>query len=243
MTLSNSTYLKWRFVYVAKKFGVIEKHADHRYINFSRLFETYRDSPLYEDAVRKVLWEDLDIENAEKAISAISSGAIKVKVTGMTPMGMEGINRTKELMQPLRADHTILMAMKQRLEDETLYASCIRCRSQRRLRAGDSPKRFKCEKCGGNMIAVLKEYERSNIELFAKKTPDANDKKEMLRMTKNANLVNENGSKAVLILAGRGIGPDSASRILNRMHIDEDDLLRDILSSEVLYAKNKRFWD
>jgi len=93
------------------------------------------------------------------------------------------------------------------------------------------------------MIAVLKEYERDNIRLFSKKDPDANEKKEMLRITKNANLVNENGGKAVMILAGRGIGPDSASRILNRMHTDEDDLLRDILSSEVLYAKNKRFWD
>ncbi|MDR0334858.1 MAG: DEAD/DEAH box helicase [Methanomassiliicoccaceae archaeon] len=243
MTLANSTYLKWRFVYVAKKFGIIEKNADHRYINFARLFETYRDSPIYDDAVRKVLWEDLDVDNAEKAIAAISDGTIKVKVTGITPIGMEGVNGTKELMQPLRADHSILMAMKQRLEDEIMYASCIRCQSQRRVRAGDSPKRFKCEKCGGNMIAVLKEYERDNIRLFAKKDPDAGEKKEMARITKNANLVNENGGKAVTILAGRGIGPDSASRILNRMHIDEDDLLRDILSSEVLYAKNKRFWD
>jgi ATP-dependent Lhr-like helicase len=156
---------------------------------------------------------------------------------------MEGIMRTKELMQPLRADHSILAAMKQRLEDEILYGSCIRCQGQRRLRVGDSPKRFGCDTCGGSMIAVLKEYERDNIKLFSKKDPNADEKKEMARITKNANLVNENGNKAVMILAGRGIGPDSASRILNRMHIDEDDLLRDILSSEVLYAKNKRFWD
>ena len=243
MTLANSTYLKWRFVYVAKKFGIIEKNADHRYINFSRLFDVYRDSPIYDDAVRKVLWEDLDADNTEKVLESLSNGTINVKVTGLSPIGMEGIIRTKELMQPLRADHSILMAMKQRLEDETLYASCIRCLGQRRLRAGDAPKRFRCERCGGNMIAVLKEYERDNIKLFSKKDPNANEKKEMARITKNANLVNENGGKAVMILAGRGIGPDSASRILNRMHTDEDDLLRDILSSEVLYAKNKRFWD
>jgi len=243
MTMANSSYLKWRFVYVAKKFGMIERDADHRYINFSRLFETYRDSPVYDDAVRKVLWEDLDAENSEKAISAIAEGKIKIKVTGMTPIGMEGISRTKELMQPLRADHSILMAMKKRLEDEVLHASCIRCLGQWRVRVSDSPKRFVCGKCGGNMIAVLKEYERDNIKLFAKKDPDASDKKEIMRISKNANLVKESGSKAVLILAGRGIGPDSASRILNRMHTDEDDLLRDILASEVLYARNKRFWD
>jgi ATP-dependent Lhr-like helicase len=243
LTMANSTYLKWRFMYVAKKFGIIDKDADHRYINFSRLFDTYRNTPAYDDAVSKVLWEDLDVENTERAISALSDGTISIKVTAMTPIGLEGIVRTKELMQPLRADHSILMAMKKRLENETVYASCLKCQSQRRLRVGDAPKRFVCGKCGGNMIAVLKEYERENIRLFAKKGPGADDRKEMTRISKNANLVNENGSKAVLILAGRGIGPDSASRILNRMHIDEDDLLRDILASEVLYAKNKRFWD
>jgi ATP-dependent Lhr-like helicase len=243
LTMGNSTYLKWRFMYTAKKFGIIEKDADHRHISFSRLFETYRDTPAYDDASRKVMWEDLDIENTEKAITALSDGTIDIKVTKMSPIGLEGISRSKELMQPLRADHSILMAMKKRLSDEVLYASCIRCMSQRRLKAGDAPKRAVCGNCGGNMIAVLKEYERDNIKLFGKKDPAAEEKKEMLRISRNANLVNENGDKAVMILAGRGIGPDSASRILNRMHTDEDDLLRDILSSEVLYAKNKRFWD
>jgi len=243
LTMSNSSYLKWRFMYVAKKFGIIEKEADHRYVSFSRLFDTYRDTPVYDDAVSKVLWEDLDVENTEKAITALSDGTIAVKVTGMTPMGLEGIVRTKELMQPLRADHSILMAMKKRLEDEVMYASCLKCQSQWRVRVGDSPKRFVCGRCGGNMIAVLKEYDRDKIKLLSKKQPGGPEKSEVARIFKNANLVNEEGKKAVIILAGRGIGPDSASRILRRMHLDEDDLLRDILASEVLYAKNKRFWD
>ena len=124
-----------------------------------------------------------------------------------------------------------------------MYASCLKCRTQWRVRVGDTPKRMICGKCGGNMIAVLKEYERENIKLLSKNDPDGTEKNEISRITKNANLVNEDGRKAVLILSGRGIGPDSASRILRRMHLDEDDLLRDILASEVLYAKNKRFWD
>jgi ATP-dependent Lhr-like helicase len=243
LTIAGSSYLKWRFMHTAKKFGIIEKDADHRYVSFNRLFETYRDTPVYNDAVNKVLWEDLDIENTEKAVAAISDGTIDIRVTALSPIGLEGVTRTKELMQPLRADRSILMAMKKRLGDEIMYASCIRCRSQRRIRVADSPKKFSCGGCGGNMIAVLKEYEKDGIRLFGKEEHDADGKKEMKRILRNANLVNENGGRAVFVLAGRGIGPDSASRILNRMHHDEDDLLRDILASEVLYAKNKRFWD
>ncbi|MFA5453093.1 MAG: DEAD/DEAH box helicase [Candidatus Methanomethylophilaceae archaeon] len=243
LTILNSTYLKWRFVYVAKKFGIIEKEADHRFINFGRLFDLHQNTPAYREAVNKVLWEDLDIENTEKVISAIADGSIKLKISRISPIGMEGITRSKELMQPLRADHSILMALKKRLEDEILFASCIKCQSQWRIRVADAPKRFICSKCGGNMIAILKEYDRDKIKIFAKKELDDTEKKDTQRLLRIANLVNENGQKACMTLAGRGIGPDAASRILRSMHNDEDDFLKDILAAEVLYAKNKRFWD
>jgi len=243
MTLSNSTFLKWRFVYVAKKFGIIDKDADHRFMSFSRLFEMHQNTPVYSEAVNKVLWEDLDIRNAERVISGISDGSIGFKVSGISPIGMEGIVRSKELMQPLRADHSILMALKKRLEDELLFASCLKCQNQWRVRVSDAPKRLVCAKCGGNMIAVLKEYDRDTIKLLSKNNLTDEEHKITMRLSRNANLVNEHGRRAILTLTGRGVGPDAASRILRGMHIDEDDFLRDILAAEVLYAKNKRFWD
>ena len=243
MTITNSTFLKWRFVYVAKKFGIIDKDADHRFMSFSRLFEMHQNTPAYNEAVSKVIWEDLDIENTERVISGIADGSIGFRVSGISPIGMEGIVRSKELMQPLRADHSILMALKKRLEDEVLFASCLKCQTQWRVKVSEAPKRLACPKCGGIMIAVLKEYDRETIKLLSKKHLTEDEKKITMRLSRNANLVNEHGRRAILTLTGRGIGPDAASRILRSMHIDEDDFLRDILSAEVLYAKNKRFWD
>jgi Lhr-like helicases len=243
MTITNSTFLKWRFVYVAKKFGIIDKDADHRFMSFARLFDMHNGTPAYNEAVNKVLWEDLDIENTESVISKLADGTIRFKVTGITPIGMEGIVRSKELMQPLRADHSILMALKKRLNDETLFASCLKCQTQWRLKVSETPKRLVCDKCGGNMIAVLKEYDRENIKLLKKEDLTEQERKDTMRLSRIANLVNEHGSRAVLTLAGRGVGPDAAARILRSMHIDEDDFLRDILAAEILFAKNKRFWD
>jgi ATP-dependent Lhr-like helicase len=51
------------------------------------------------------------------------------------------------------------------------------------------------------------------------------------------------GRKAVMALVGRGIGPDTAGRILARYHLEEYEFLKDILEAEVSYARTKRFWD
>ncbi len=243
MTILNSTFLRWRFVFVAKKFGIIEKNADHRFMNFQRLFDLHRDTPAYKEAVNKVLWEDLDIPDTEKVVSMMASGEIEVVPGSISSIGLEGITRSKELMQPVRADHSILMALKKRLEEEVLFASCLNCGSQWRFRVADAPKRFVCPHCNGNMVAVLKGYERQNIALVKHGELSAQEKKDRLRLSRNANLVNEHGKRAVICLAGRGIGPDAASRILCSMYIDEDEFYRGIMNAEILYAKNKRFWD
>jgi ATP-dependent helicase Lhr and Lhr-like helicase len=243
ITILNSTYLKWRFVHVAKKFGIIDKDADHRFMNFNRLFEMHNGTPAYNDAVNLVLYEDLDIENTELVFSMIKEGKIQIKASDISPIGLEGLTRSKELMQPIRADHSILMALKKRLEDELLFASCVSCKAQWRLRVADAPKRFKCPNCEGRMIALLKSYERDNIKIMKNSELDDQQKKEAQRIMRNANLVNEYGGMAAIVLAGRGIGPDSASKILRTMHVDEDEFLRDIMNAEILYAKTKRFWD
>ena len=92
---------------------------------------------------------------------------------------------------------------------------------------------------------LFDEENGDNIKLFAKdpETLTAQEKKDVARLRRIANLVNEGGKRAAMTLAGRGVGPESASRILGRSHADEDEFLRDILSAEVLFAKNKRFWD
>ena len=244
ITILNSTYLKWRFVHVAKKFGIIEKGADHRFMNFNRLFELHNGTPAYKEAVNMVLWEDLDIKNTELVMSMMASGTIKMEICGISPIGLEGVVRSKELMQPVRADHSILMALKKRLEDEVLHGSCLNCSTQWRIKVADTPSRLICPKCSGNMIALLKTYERESINTVKMKERTEQEKKDALRVSRNANLVNEYGGKrASIVLAGRGIGPDGASRILRSMHVDEDDFLRDIMNAEILYAKNKRFWD
>lgn len=243
LVVRNSNVLRRRFVYVAKKFGIVDRDADYRYMRIQRLMDVYEGTPAYQETMDKVLLEDMDIENSSDFFRRLQEGELQIVISRIGPMGRAGIRSVKDLVQPARADHAILMALKKRLEDETLYLVCLNCHSQWRQNVGLAPEKIICPSCGGRMLAALKPYEKEKMELLNLKNPVATERAELKRIVKSAELVREFGDRALLTLAGRGVGPDAAARILRNMHRDEDALLRDILAAEIDYARTKRFWD
>ena len=243
LVVRNSNILKRRFVYVAKKFGIVDRDADYRYMRIQRLMDVYEGSPAYEETMDKVLKEDMDLENTADFFRRLQSGELSMAAARIGPIGRAGIRSIKDLVQPARADRSILMALKKRLEEETLYLSCMSCKGQFRQGVASAPRRVECPTCNGRMLAALKGYEREKVDLLRLKEAKGAQRTELKRMMKNAELVREFGSKALMTLAGRGVGPDAAARILRGFHPDEDALLRDILAAEIEYARTKRFWD
>jgi ATP-dependent Lhr-like helicase len=243
LVIKNSSFLRWRFVHVAKKFGAVEKEADYQNINFNRLFEAYDGTAMYDEAVARVLWEDLDLEGTMRAVRLIEAGELDIEVTPLTPIGRAGLEHSKELIAPQRADHSILMALRNRLEEEHLFMTCLNCRSQWKLKVKDAPRHIHCERCGGRMVAALRPYNKEDAKLLSKKALKEEEEAEVRRMYKNASLVSKHGRRALLCLAGRGVGPDTAARVLSGYHENEDEFLREILSAEITYARTKRFWD
>ena len=121
--------------------------------------------------------------------------------------------------------------------------SCLNCGSQWRLKPREAGRFIVCHSCGGQMIAALNGYNRDTIKLVKKKDLKEDEEKEVRRLFKNASLVQSQGRRAMLAFAGRGIGADTAARIMAGFVQNEDDFLRDILNAEINYARTKRFWD
>jgi ATP-dependent Lhr-like helicase len=158
-------------------------------------------------------------------------------------MGTEAIGDRRELVQPQRADKTVLLALRDRLASEDLVLVCMNCRSQRRTTVGTLPDRVKCAKCGGVLVAALQPYAKKDLEVLRKDASDEEGRRALKRIYKNANLVMAHGRKAAMAMVGRGVGADTAARILARYHLEDDEFLRDILAAEITYARTKRFWD
>jgi ATP-dependent Lhr-like helicase len=69
------------------------------------------------------------------------------------------------------------------------------------------------------------------------------EKKEIDRAGLSSVLVESYGKKAVIALAGRGIGPKTASRILARKYKSEHEFYKALWNAEKEFARTRAFWD
>jgi ATP-dependent Lhr-like helicase len=104
-----------------------------------------------------------------------------------------------------------------------------------------------CWNCGSKVLASLRPADSQTQEALARRekgTRLSESQRDLVdKASLTADLVAEYGKRAVMTLAARGIGPQTAARILSKLHQSEDDLLRDIFSQEKLYVRTRRFWD
>lgn len=243
LLVRNSSYLRWQFLHVAKKFGAVRKGADYKMLNLSKLVDVFEHTPIFEEAIRKTIWDSMDLETAELVLRRIQEGSIELVSGPLSQLGKEAIGTRTELMQPQRADRAVLNALRERLEKEDVVLVCMNCRTQKRSAVGQLPNKLKCAKCDGVLLAAIQPYAKAQLDILRKGPSTEEQKKELRKIYKNANLVMAHGKKAVLALVGRGVGPDTAARILARYQTDEDEFMRDILAAEITYARTKRFWD
>jgi ATP-dependent Lhr-like helicase len=94
------------------------------------------------------------------------------------------------------------------------------------------------------MLAALKPWEKDEIALVKKasKITSDIDRQRVKRVYRNGNLVLSHGRSAVIALASRGLGPETASRVIRKLREDEEDFYRDILKEERDYVRTRRFW-
>jgi ATP-dependent Lhr-like helicase len=247
LSLKNADNLQFKLAQVAAKFGALKRWRGRGAASFrrQRLMEALSDTPMYDEAVRELLHEDLAVEDAADVLEAIQSGHLTVETTGdRTAVGAGGRSSGRELLSPENADASVIQTVKERIQNDQMILFCCHCTDWRRkttvTKIDDQPE---CPTCGSTRVAALNPWDDDAVKAVRASEKDEEQEKLTERAFHSASLVQSHGKRAVIALAARGVGPHNATRIINKLREDEDDFYRDILQREREYARTRSFWD
>ncbi|HJJ56166.1 MAG TPA: DEAD/DEAH box helicase [Methanocorpusculum sp.] len=242
LALKKTVLYKWKLVQIAKKFGAIDVNADYRKISINRLLELFNNTVVEKEVYRELFLSNMDIPNTELIVNKIKNHIITTKTSRLSIIGGEGLFTGRDLIRPPGKDQAIIESIKSRINDQKIILVCMYCKKWvHHTKVSNIQENPVCPLCGAKLIAVLKPYDEKLLDILKKKTKTSEDRDIEQRMIRNANLVLSSGKKAIITLAGRGIGPDTAARILSTF-ADGDNFYREILKAERLFVQTHRYW-
>jgi ATP-dependent Lhr-like helicase len=242
LALKRTSLFRWKLVQVAKKFGAIDVDADYERFSIHRLLDLFEGTVIQEEAYRELFTRYMDVPGAASILSAVKSGEVTVATGPLTILGREGIFSSRDMIPPPLADQAVLATLRQRLDREEMVLCCLHCRKwHAKTPVARVPERPQCPNCSARLIAAVKPFEEDLCTLIRRKPGTEEEKAIQARLLRNANIVLSSGKKAVIALAGRGVGPEIASRILATM-TEGDAFYREILKAERNFIRTHRFW-
>jgi ATP-dependent Lhr-like helicase len=245
MTLKNTTLLRWKIVHIARKFGALSKDVDFQKLSMTKLLGVFEGTPLYREALREIYQDRLDLKNAQEILKGLNSGTISIITSSYSPIGSSGRGGGRDVTSPDRPDAAVVGLLKSRIMNDRVILFCVNCKKWKSLRkVSRVPEQPECPLCGSRMIAALKPWEEEEIKIVRKpeKIKNIEDRRRTKRVFRNANLVLSYGRTAAIALASRGLGPETAARVVGKLQKDEQEFYRDIMKAEREYARTKRFW-
>jgi ATP-dependent Lhr-like helicase len=247
LSLPNTDLFRWRFSHVARRFGIISRDADAGKPYLRKLMEVYRGTPVFQETLNELFQEKLDLEKASEMLRMLERGEIKViESAGLSYLGRLGILKRYELVGEPRPEKEVFSIFRQRLLGTKIALVCTHCANLAYMGAVGEADKFQCKRCQSRLLGLV-HWKRANdaVRLLGKHLagrPMTPEEREIAdRILATSYLIVASGHDAVKVLAGRGIGPATASRILARM-TRGDDLLKDVLEAEKKFAKTRRFW-
>ncbi len=245
IALRDSPLLRHHLVHVAKHFGALPAELDPNRFTRAKLDELMADTALAEESTSRLLWDRMDVEAVQAFLSGLASGAVEATVQAIGPLSLLGVEETRRLMAPPKTSAALVAAVRARIEASDVLMACCHCGHAWPSRVADLPRRIQCRRCQSIQVACLRPWNEDKVPFLRRDTRSltAEERAERERMVRNGALVAAFGPVAAACLVGRGVGPDTAARILQKTTDPEDpNLWREILLAELNFARTNAYW-
>jgi ATP-dependent helicase Lhr and Lhr-like helicase len=251
--LTDSRLFTWRLWHVAKRFGVVERGADYTSSRAQMLSLVLKDTPVYKETFRELEVEKLDLQQTKVVLEDMDKGRITVdmveRVSSYSPLSLPMIDKIapQDLLRSMGEAKDILEIVKGRLESTKVRLLCIYRGDWDGIRTVNSlPETIRCPFCKSSLIAVTYPSDTELDKIVRKKLKrklTSEEEEKWMRAYRSASLVQTYGKKAVVALAGRGIGPTTAIRVLRKPSKTDEAFYEHILRAERQYLATRMFWD
>jgi len=247
----------YKMKFVAERFGALPRGKTMGPERLAQLPIRFQKTPIYEETLREAMLEKVDLPSVKRIMRDAKKGKIKVstllRLEKPTPLAyhiLAKYSEIPELMAPERVLLTNIERMKKTVLARKPLLLCLSCGNhteEKRIR--ELPEKLACEKCGAGLLAHLHfSQDPEMIRDILKKRLEGKElaPEELDQLTharRTADLVLSHGKKALIAFQVKGIGPETAFRILGKMHPSEDDFYIDLLQAKIQYLRTKPFWD
>jgi ATP-dependent Lhr-like helicase len=257
------TYVNSKFPFVARmkavaeRFGALPRgktlaHSDRA----EKLKAAFEGTPIYDETLREAMMDKVDLLKVKQIIHDVGEGKVSVSAIMRkkpSPLAYHILMQyadTAELMAPERVLLTNIDRMKHSIDARTAKLLCLNCAVWiKQIRIKELSDEPECENCHSHLLALL--YTSQDADKLAgdlhkrrkgkELTPE--ELKELSNARRKADLILSYGKQAVRALQVKGVGPETASRILGKMHPDDDSFYMDLLKAKVQYLRTREYWD
>jgi len=233
---------KRRMVHVAKRFGAISRWVDLSSVRLGRLMKTFEGTVIFEETLNETLRKDLDLANTRRVLLAIRDGRITLTVhhdlqelTPVAKLGIERISMKTDLIPSDKMKRILIDSARARILNESRTLICTSCWDYSAIvRIRDLENPVTCPKCGSKSVGALScDPDDLNVIMRRKgKAVAKADKRILDQVYESAEVVRRYGKAAVVVQAGRRLGPGDAKKILRREKRVSERLFELIMQAE-----------
>jgi ATP-dependent Lhr-like helicase len=212
-------------------------------------------TPIYDETIREALMLHVDFPRVRKIYEEIRNGEMEVAVFRSeerpTPIGFHLLNKhidVPELVAPESVERDTIERLRFSLDNMTVDLLCFDCGEVNQAEAIKKlPIKPRCNSCGSSLLAVSTWSSGYLARILEKKRKtkalEDQEREALSRARRSADLVLSYGRRAVIAQCVYGIGPQTASRILARMHDDDKSFYKDLLEAKLKFITTRQFWD
>jgi len=241
--------------FIAERFGALQRGTMVAADELNSIQLRFARTPIEEEGLREAMLLHADYEAVRSIFAKVRSGELEVAVHRSidtpTPLGYHIFRRfveAPELFTPEAEKESSLERMRMALDAKLVNFLCFSCGTfHEGFHVGKLPEKPTCSACGSNLLGVLNWSAWAIRDALARKRAKAElgeeEAKALARVRQTADLVAVYGRRAVVAQCVYGVGPQTASKILARMHDDDRAFLEDLFEAKLQYITTRPYWE